>query len=111
MHTPRVESTPADDGHGNINGQTFDFTGTPIPTLAGDFSNLGRVYVNNDATTLFIGFEQAMIYSDANIFLFIESPRQDGVTSLVELGDGQAGTAEGVDGLDFLENLSLSPGR
>ena len=107
-HTPRVESTPADDGHGNINGQTFDFTGTPIPTLAGDFSNLGRVYVNNDATTLFIGFEQAMIYSDANIFLFIESPRQDGVTSLVELGDGQAGTAEGVDGLDFLENLSFT---
>jgi hypothetical protein len=106
-HTPLIESTPADDGHGNINGQTFDFTGTPISTLAGDFSNLGRVYVNNDATNLFIGFEQAMIYSDANIFLFIESPRQDGVTSLVGLGDGQAGTAEGVDGLDFLENLSF----
>jgi hypothetical protein len=107
-HTPRVESTPADDGHGNINGQTFDFTGPPIPTLAGDFSNLGRVYVNNDATNLFIGFEQAMIYSDANIFLFLQSPRQDGVMSLVGLGDGQAGTAEGVDGLDFLENLSFT---
>ena len=107
-HTPRVESTPADDGHGNINGQTFDFAGTSIPTLAGAFSNLGRVYVNNDATNLFIGFEQAMIYSDANIFLFIESPRQDGVTSLVGLGDGQAGTTEGVDGLGFLENLSFT---
>jgi hypothetical protein len=107
-HTPRVESTPADDGHGNINGQTFDFIGTPIPTLAGAFSNLGRVYVNNDATNLFIGFEQAMIYSNQNIFLFIEMPGQGGVTNLVGLGDGLAGTAEGVDGLDLLENLSFT---
>ena len=107
-HTPRVESTPADDGHGNINGQTFDFNGAPIPTLAGDFSNLGRVYVNNDATHLFLGFEQAMIYSNQNICLFLETPRQEGVTNLVGLGDGLAGTGEGVDGLDFLENLSFT---
>ena len=107
-HTPLVPATPADDGHGNINGQTFDLIGTPIPTLAGDMSNLGRVYVNNDATNLFIGFEQTMIYSNQNIFLFVESPRQAGVTNLVGLGDGAAGTAEGVDGLDFLENLSFT---
>jgi hypothetical protein len=107
-HTPRVESTPADDGHGNINGQTFDFIGTPIPTLAGDFSNLGRVYVNNDATNLFIGFEQVMIYSNQDIFLFIESPRQGGVTKLAGLGDGQVDTTERVDGLDFLKNLSFT---
>ena len=49
-----------------------------------------------------------MIYSNQNIFLFIESPRQGGVTNLVGLGDGLAGTAEGVDGLDFLENLSFT---
>lgn len=107
-HTPMVQSTPANDGHGNINGQTFDFIGTPIPTLAGEFSNLGRVYVNNDTTNLFIGLEQTMIYSNQNIFLFIETPGQAGVTNLVGLGDGQAGTAEGVDGLDFLENLSFT---
>ena len=79
-----------------------------MPSLAGEFSNLGRVYVNNDATNLFIGLEQAMIYSNQNIFLFLELPGQGGVTNLVGLGDGLAGTAEGVDGLDFLENLSFT---
>ena len=107
-HTPAVDSTPANDGHGNINGQTFDFTGTPIPTRAGDLSNLGRVYVNHDGTNLFIGLEQAMIYSNQNICLFLELPPQAGVTNLLGLGDGLAGTAEGVDGLDFLENLSFT---
>jgi hypothetical protein len=107
-HTPLVPTTPSDDGHGNINGQSFDFIGAPIPTLSGDFSNLGRVYVNNDSTNLFIGLEQVMIYSNQNIFLFVESPRQAGVTNLTGLGDGIAGTAEGADGLDFLENLSFT---
>jgi len=107
-HSPIVESVPADDGHGNINGQTFDFSGTPIPTLAGDFANLGRVYVNNDATNLYVGLEQAMIYSSQNVFLFVELPGQGGITNLVGLGDGLAGTAEGVDVLDFLENLSFT---
>src|SRR6185436_10951515 len=107
-HTPSVESSPANDGHGNINGQTFDFAGTAIATLPGEFSNLGRVYVNNDATNLIIGFEQAMFYSSNNIFLFIESPRQSGVSNLIGLGDGTANTAEGVDGLDFLENLGFT---
>jgi hypothetical protein len=107
-HTPLVESFSADDGHGNINGQTFDFVGTAIATLPGDFSNLGRAYVNNDATNLFIGFEQTMFYSSNNIFLFIESPRQHGVSNLIGLGDGTANTAQGVDGLDFLENLGFT---
>jgi len=34
----------------------------------------GRVYVNNDFTNLFIGFDQAMFYSNNNVFLFIETP-------------------------------------
>ncbi len=106
--TPLVESTPANDGHGNINGETFDFSGTPIPARAGDFSNLGRVYVNHDATNLYIGLEQTMIYSNQNISLFIESSRQGGVTNLAGLGDGLSGTDEGVDGLDFLENLAFT---
>jgi hypothetical protein len=104
-HTPSVPAMPADDGHGNINGQTFDFIGTPVPALSGKFSNLGRVYVNNDATNLFIGFKQAMIYSNQNIFLFVESPRQMGVTNLVGLGNSTPGTPEGVEGLDLLQNL------
>jgi hypothetical protein len=107
-HTPLVETTPANDGHGNINGQTFDFIGNPIRTLAGQFSNLGRVYVNNDFTNLFIGFEQSMFYSNNNVFLFIDTPGQSGVTNLIGLGDGIAGSGQGVDGLDFLENLSFT---
>jgi len=107
-NTPRVETNPANDGHGNINGQTFDFVGTPILTMPGKFSNLGRVYVNNDFTNLFIGFDQAMFYSNHNVFLFIETPGKPGVTNLIGLGNGIPDGAEGVDGLDFLENLSFT---
>ncbi len=107
-NTPSVEDSPANDGYGNIIGQTFNFVGTPIPALAGDFSNLGRVYVNHDVTNLFIGFEQSMCYSNSTVFLFIESPRLNGVTNLVGLGNGIADDVEGVDGLDFLENLSFT---
>jgi hypothetical protein len=107
-NTPLVETTPANDGHGNINGQTFDFVGTPILTAAGKFSNLGRVYVNNDFTNLFIGFDQAMFYSNNNVFLFIETSGKPGVTNLIGLGDGITGDGQGVDGLDFLENLSFT---
>ncbi len=107
-NTPLVESRPADDGHGNLNGQTFGFIGDPIPTFPGDYSNLGRVYVNNDSTNLFVGLKQAMFGSSNNIFLFIESPRLAGVSNLVGLGDGLANSSQGVDGLDFLENLSFT---
>jgi Predicted phosphohydrolases len=107
-HTPVVESVPANDAHGNINGQTFDLVGTPIQTVAGQNSNLGRVYVNNDFTNLFIGFDQAMFYSNNNVYLFIETAGKSGVTNLIGLGNGFVGDTEGVDGLDFLENLSFT---
>jgi hypothetical protein len=111
-NTPLVEITdtnsPTYDGHGNITGQTFNLVGTPIPALAGFSANLGCVYVNNDATNLFLGFAQSMFPSNSTVFLFIESPRQGGVTNLFGLGDGIAGSGEGVDGLDFIENLSFT---
>ena len=108
-HTSVVESSAANDGDGNINGQTFDFLGPPIPTIPGDYSNLGRVYVNHDFTNLYVGFEQTMIHENNNIFLFIQSPRLAGVTNLVGLGNGLIDPdLEGVDGLDFLENLSFT---
>ena len=110
-HTPVIESTPTDDGQGNITGQVFDFVGEPIPTVNGASANLGQVRVNNDATTLYVGIEQAMIRPYQNIFLFIESPRQQGVTSLDGLGNGLVqfeSDSEGVDGLDFLQNLSFT---
>jgi len=107
-NTPVVETAPANDGHGNISGQTFDFVGAPILTMAGKFSNLGRVYVNNDFTNLFIGFDQAMFYSNNNVFLFIETPGKTGVTNLIGMGNGIGDNSQGVDGLDFLENLSFT---
>jgi hypothetical protein len=108
-HSPVVESQPADDGDGNLTGQRFDFIGTPIPAVTGQFSNLGQVYVNNDRTHLYVGVEQCMIYPNNDIFLFIESPRLTGVTNLLSIGNGLVDPGkEGADGLDFLENLSFT---
>lgn len=107
--SPAIESKPGDDQDGNITGQGFDFYGTPIPAASGQFSNLGRAYVNNDRTHLYVGIEQCMIYPNNNIFLFLESPRQSGVPALAGLGNGVVDPkGEGADGLDFLANLSFT---
>jgi hypothetical protein len=107
--TPVIETGEANDGDGNITGQTFDLVGTPIPALSGEFSDLGQVFVNNDGANLYIGLKACAINSDANIFLFIESPRLAGVTNLAGLGNGMVDPADqGADGLDFLENLSFT---
>src|SRR6185295_18284273 len=106
-NTPVVEAAPANDGHGNIINQTFDFIGNPIPTLPGEFSNLGLFYVNNDGTNLYLGFDQPMFYANNNLFLFLEVPGLSGVSNLIGLGTGVADNIQGVDGLDFLENLSF----
>jgi hypothetical protein len=108
-HSPRIDSGPANDRDGNIIGQKFDFAGGPILTRSGRSSNLGRVYVNNDGASLYIGFAGVMLYSDSTVMLFIESPRQPGVTNLVGLGNARVDPrSQGVDGLDFLENLSFT---
>lgn len=103
---PRVYSSawhsPAETG-------PFDFQGEPIPALSGQFSNLGRAWVNNDRTHLYVGLEQVMIYDNNNVFLFIESPRVPGVAHLRDIGNGHVDPEEqGADGLDFLSNLSFT---
>ncbi len=106
---PEIEIFVADDGDGNLIGQTFDFAGTPIPTLPGDSSNLGRVWVNRDHDHLYLGFEQVMLYPDNTLFVFIETPNRSGVGTLAGLGNGLVDPeGEGVDGLDFLENLDFA---
>ena len=86
-----------------------DRIGKPIPAVSGASANLGQVRVNNDLTHLYIGFEQAMIGPNQNIFLFIESPRQEGVANLAGLGNGKVEfSGEGADGLDFLQNLTFT---
>jgi hypothetical protein len=108
-HTPTIETDPGDDKDGNITKQTFDLIGPPILTRAGQLSNLGRVKINNDSTHLYVGIENAMFYSDQNIFLFIESPRQSGVKSMAGLGNGMIDAlGQGADGLDCLQNLSFT---
>ena len=108
-HSPQIESSQIKNGGKNIQGQVFDLIGESIPTVIGERANLGQVRVNNDRTHLYIGFEQAMIGPSQNIFLFIESPRQDGVANLAGLGNGKVEfSGEGGDGLDFLQNLAFT---
>lgn len=113
-HTPVVETGIPDDGDGNIAGQSFDFEGQPVPTVFGQRSNLGRLWVNQDHCHLYLGIEQTMLYPDQNLFLFLQLPRVEGVTSMTGVGNGlRDPDGEGVDGLDVLENLSFtnfSPG-
>lgn len=107
--TPIIESTPPNDGDGNVTGQAFDFVGTPIATLPGAFANLGGVWVNNDQTRLHVGIASALLRADSTVYLFVESPRLAGVSSLVGLGNGVIDpSGEGADGLDLLENVSFA---
>lgn len=107
-NTPTVESTAADDGDGNILGQTFDFVGDPILGRHGMASNLGWFYVNNDATHLYLGLASVMIPEAANLFLFVGASGQPGVSSMAGVGNGRIDpTGQGADGLDCLKNLSF----
>jgi hypothetical protein len=106
--TPVFETaTPNSDG--NVLGQTFDLIGTPILPRHGRFANMGEFYLNNDSTNLYLGFRNVMYYSNNNLFVFIESPRMAGVTSMSGVGNGVIDpAAQGADGLDCLENLSFT---
>jgi hypothetical protein len=107
-NSPIVEATASNDQDGNINGQQFDFTGEPILGRHGQVSNLGWTYVNNDSTHLYLGFAGLMIPDNANLFLFIDSPRLQGVPRMAGVGDGLLDSlVEGADGLDCLENLDF----
>lgn len=107
--TPAVERMAANNNDGNITGQAFDFAGPSILPRHGRFSNLGEFYVNNDSTNLYLGIRNAMFYRDNNVFLFVESPRQTGVSNMVGIGNGTIDpAAQGADGLDCLENLGFT---
>jgi len=108
-HTPRLLTNAVATPNRNLAGQVFDFAGPGLPARAGEWSNLGWSYVNNDADYLYIGLREVMIYGDSTVYLFVESPRQKGVSSLAGLGNGVADPkGQGADGLDFLENLSFT---
>lgn len=109
-HHPALPIGTADDGDGNIRSQVFDVIGEAIPTLTGQFSNLGQVFVNSDTTNLHVGFSKVMIASGQDLFLFVGTSGKVGVPSLKGLGNGLVDVAggQGVDGLDFLENLRFN---
>lgn len=109
-HTPVQPKTDrSNDNDGNREGQVFDLVGESIPALTGEFSNLGRIHVNNDRTNVYIGFKEAMFYAFSEVFLFIESRELAGVPNMVGLGNGVIDPDEqGADGLDFLKNLSFT---
>jgi hypothetical protein len=108
--SPLVESGPGTDLAGNIPAQTFNFAGQSMATKAGLRANLGRIHVRNDRTFLYLGFEDAMVWQDQAIALFLENPNQPGVNDLAPLGDNQIDATsggQGADGLDLLTNLKF----
>ncbi len=108
-HSPPVDPAPLPpDGDGNFTDQRVDFAGEALPTVSGLFSNPGRCWVNRDAAHLYLGFAGVMLPDEGNLFVFLESPGLPGVADLRGLGNGVVDPeGEGVDGLDFLENLSF----
>ncbi|MCF7708434.1 MAG: thrombospondin type 3 repeat-containing protein, partial [Verrucomicrobia bacterium] len=105
-HTPEVESTPADDGDGNIAGQMFDFAGPGIPAISGESSNPGEYYFNYDQYEFFVGIKNVSIFPGQTLFLFIGAEAPNEVCSLEGLGNDVIDPeGQGADGLDFLEHL------
>lgn len=108
-HTPVVESVGNGNADGNLIGQAFDFLGEAIPIVHGQFSNLGLARVNNDEKNLYLGIERVMIGPADDLFLFLEVPRLEGVTAMKGVGNGVSDPeGQGVDGLDFLENITFT---
>jgi hypothetical protein len=108
-HTVDIPAAPANDGDGNLMGQTFNFSGSAIASLPGSFSGAGRLHVNNDGTNLYIGFDEVMLRAGDELFAFIESPNLAGATNLQNTGNGVLDpSGEGADALDFLSNLSFT---
>ncbi len=107
-HEPEAAFTGPSDGDGNRIGQRYDFPGDSLPTAPGDFSNLGRVHVARDHGFLHLGFHGVMLPRDGNLVLFLESPTLPGIPTMRGLGNGLVDPlGQGVDGLDFLENLDF----
>lgn len=107
--TPAIEDTSG-TLDGNHPGQSYElFTAGVADAKTGSFGNLGRMRVALDKTNLYLGLEFILLPPDSDVYLFVESPRQVGVSSLAGLGNGVMDPAgEGVDAVDFLENLSFA---
>jgi 3',5'-cyclic AMP phosphodiesterase CpdA len=107
-NTPLIETETANDSDGNILGQSFDLVGQPLNGPMGHYTSAGRMFVNNDRTNLYIGFDEVMLRAGEELFVFLQVPALPGRTNLVDLGDGVIDPdGEAVDSLDFLANLGF----
>ncbi len=107
--TPEFPTIGATDSDGNITGQQFTLKGEVLPTALGRFSGLGDAYINNDERFIYIGFARAMLQHEQSIFVFLQNAKIAGVPTLIGLGNGLIDPmVQGVDGLDFLENLGFT---
>jgi 3',5'-cyclic AMP phosphodiesterase CpdA len=73
-HTPTIETAPANDSDGNIAGQTFGFPGEPVHGKPGSSSSAGRLFVQNDAENLYLGFDNLLLHDGDELYAFIETP-------------------------------------
>jgi predicted phosphodiesterase len=106
--TARVEDPPPKPAVLNIQGQSYDFSGEPIQSFTGQFANLGLLRASLDRANLYLGFERVMVSSNADVVLFVESPRQPGVGKMEGLGNGVFDPeGQGIEALDTLENLAF----
>src|SRR4029453_480523 len=95
-HTPLSPPTaPPQDG--NIPGETFDFRGAGVPAVSGRSANLGQLVVNDDATSIYLGLRDVMVWPGQSIALFLAVPRLDGVTSLRGVGSSRGHPLAGLD--------------
>lgn len=107
-NTPVIEAALANDFDGNILGQQFDFIGQPLNGPMGLFTSAGRMFVNNDRTNLYIGFDEVMLRAGEELLVFLEVPALTGRSNLANLGnDFVDPEGEGVDALDFVSNVNF----
>ena len=104
----RFENLGPINEKGNIIGQTFDFAGSPIPSVSGSYANLGQMWVNHDKTNLYLGFSSVMLQSTQNLLLFIDAPTQQGVCSVSPYTTNSLFSSDGVNALRALSNVSFT---
>lgn len=108
-HTPDPGRALYSDGDGNRAAQRFDFAGDPIPGVAGNFSNPGRLWVNVDDSHIHLGIEQMSVLEGDDLILFAGVEGRPGAAALAGLGNGlPPPDAEGANALDLLENLGFA---
>lgn len=80
-HSPIVEDAVAGDLDGNIPGQQFDFAGEGIIASPGQFSHLGKLFVNHDEQFLYIGLRGVILPDDGALYLFVGRGESDQMPS------------------------------